>query len=392
MDSFKSIFQHELPSKIVQKIKETIYIKKTQLVQKGTLLIARKNNQNAQKRCTMILTTSHLYYAESDIEAADDKICIKSKAKIHISWLRSIFYSKKDYTTGKSQFFFELVKGKKSVVFSSSNFEEFNHWVMNISYLTVQTNFIKKYELESEIGHGGSARVYRIIDTNTGTAYACKKFYKESLYYGTEFKDLLKEITILRTLKGHPNIVDLIEIQETENSIYIITELLEGGRVTVRGERYTINDIKAIAGAVLSALVYMNGHDIVHRDLKPGNILLQYKDKPVAENVIKVIDFGIATFYKDNEQRYKNCGTVGYLAPENIARSKDIVINPISDVFTLGIILYNALTGTRLFIKSDERSTINANKKAYINFSHHTIRDIPLPCKFISKNFVKGNA
>lgn len=392
MNNFKSIFESELPSKIVQKIQETIYIKKNLLVQRGTLIINKNNKSNSQKKCLIVLTSSHIYYACCVVEDTIEYLCIKSKAKINISWLRSIFYRKKNQVKGENQFFFELVIGKKSVVFSSFNYEEFNRWVMNISYLTLQNNFYKKYRIESEIGYGGSARVYKIIDTNTGQAYSCKKFDKERIRYGREFKDLLNEITILRTLKNHPNILDLLEIQETEHSVYIITELLEGGKVIVHDKKYTIYDIKSIATAVLSALVHMNSHHIMHRDLKPHNILLKYKDRPLQENSIKIIDFGLSAFYNNNEQLYKNCGTVGYLAPENIARSKEITLNPVSDIFTLGIILYNALTGTRLFIRSDEQSTILANKRADINYSHNTIRDIPAPRNIISASSFEENA
>lgn len=384
MTSFVSIFDYESRAKIVQKAEERISIKKDDLVQIGYLHLFRNNSDRSKKKYVLVLTRSSLYYVNGEIKFEREETTFKSRARIDISWLRTAYYVKKDPVCDDNQYFFEMIKGNKSVIFCCTDFEEYIKWVNNLSYLTIQSNFSKKYKLGKGLGEGASARVYSLLGINSNITLACKKFSKKGLGEHFGLDNLVKEITILRTLKGHPNIVDLIEVQETENSIYLITELLEGGRVTKRDKKYNVDDSTAIGYAVLSAIVHMNNHMVVHRDLKPGNILLKYANQPIAENQIKVIDFGISTFYNNQNQPFKSCGTIGYLAPENITSEKNVKVSPISDVFSLGVILFNALTGTRLFIKSDEQSTVMANRQAEINFYNNDIKPLHLNRKIIS--------
>lgn len=392
MLNYQSIFNSLSSPKIVQKAEETTFIKKNQILKTGVLGLIRNSKPQATKTCSMLLTRSRLYYVRGVLEEDNNEVCVKSRARIDLSWLRTSFYTNEDVKTGTQTYCIEITNQHKSVVFNCIDHNDYAEWKDKLSYLTVQTDFRMRYKIISELDKGASARVYKISDVESDRMFACKRFVKDKVLADRELENLVREITMLRLLRGHPNIVDLLEVQETQNSVYVVMELLEGTKVTERGETHSVEDVVLIARAVLSAISYMNEHSIVHRDLKPSNILTKYQDTPLRKNTIKIIDFGIAAFYNHKDEVYINCGTVGYVAPEYIAHRKDIKLSPISDMFTLGVILYNAFTGERLFTQFNDDASFRANRKAEVNFNHQIIRKIPADSKLISSSTPQRSA
>lgn len=141
----------------------------------------------------------------------------------------------------------------------------------------------------------------------------------------------------------HENIIQLYEVYESERSIYLVLELIQGRSLqdTVKKSTFkeTYSEIKIInmIRSILDALAYLASKGIMHRDLKPDNILLDKNDK------IKVVDFGLATFVKLDTYIFKKCGTPGYIAPEVFKYDEK---NPLTfyddrcDVFSAGCILF----------------------------------------------------
>ena len=126
---------------------------------------------------------------------------------------------------------------------------------------------------------------------------------------------MLNEINLMRTLQ-HDNIIRLYEVHETEKSIYLVMELVEGkplqeplGRCTFKRD-YSEKKVIEMIYSLLDALAYMSSKGIMHRDLKPDNILIDKTGK------LKIVDFGLATYINVPEYIFKKCGTPGYIAPE----------------------------------------------------------------------------
>ena len=378
-----SIFENEASDKIVNKSTEVVHINFEDVIQRGDLFLVKDKNQDSDKKCNFLLTKDFLYYI-SDFKKSNTTTKLNIKAKIYLPWLRIHFYTRKNMEASNYDYFIGIRNSKKSVILKCKIFEEYELWVINLSKLSIQTNFFKKYKVDQLLGEGGSAKVYQITDMHNSTKYACKKFKKRILKNEKEFKSLKNEINILRLVRGHPNIVNLEEIQETEKSIYIITELLEGGKITKSNKRYTVSEILFITYSVISALVKLENLNIVHRDLKPANILLKFIDKPLKKNEIKVIDFGISTFCDTDEQIFNNCGTSGYLAPESFSFDNKNQLSTKMDIFSLGVILFNSLTGIRLFREKDERLMLISNKTCDINFGLKYFTQAPIACKLIS--------
>ncbi len=153
---------------------------------------------------------------------------------------------------------------------------------------------------------------------------------------------MLNEIDIMRAL-DHENVIKLYEVYETEKSIYLVLELIQGKSLqeilkksTFREEYSEVKIINMIR-SILDALAYLAAKGIMHRDLKPDNILLDKGDK------IKIVDFGLATFIDVPEYIFKKCGTPGYIAPEVFKydqKNPTTAYDDHCDVFSAGAILF----------------------------------------------------
>jgi len=135
----------------------------------------------------------------------------------------------------------------------------------------------------------------------------------------------------------HESVIRLFNIYESDNHIYLVLELLNGGelfdRIREKGQ-YNENDASILMKKLLSALVFMHSKGIMHRDIKPENLILKDSEN---DWDVKIADFGLSQFLQANEYLFTRCGTPGYVAPEILADEK---YDEKVDVFSAGVILY----------------------------------------------------
>ena len=146
----------------------------------------------------------------------------------------------------------------------------------------------------------------------------------------------------MRTV-NHDKIVKLYEVHETDNSVYLVMELIKGKTLydTLKKPYFKRNlspiRINEMMHSILTALDHIAFHGIMHRDLKPANILIEKNHN------VKIADFGLATLVYTDQYLFKKCGTPGYMAPE-IYKYNDQVAstayNEKCDIFSLGSIFY----------------------------------------------------
>ena len=198
-----------------------------------------------------------------------------------------------------------------------------------------------RYLIESLIGVGGMANVYKGRDIRTNNAIAVKVLKEEFLdneELVRRFKNESKAISIL----DHPNIVKVYDVSVTDQLQYIVMEYIDG--ITLkeylkqRGGALTWKEVIHFATQVISALEHAHSKGIVHRDVKPQNIMLQ------ADGSIKMMDFGIARFSRAQSQTVsdKAIGSVHYISPE---QAKGDHTDARTDIYSVGVMLYEMLSG-----------------------------------------------
>ncbi len=199
----------------------------------------------------------------------------------------------------------------------------------------------KRYELEELVGRGGMSSVYRAHDSLL-ERYVALKVLHEQYSKDEDFVERFKREARSVAQLQHPNIVTVIDRGEQDGRQYIVFEYVEGENLkelVVRRGRLEVREALEIAIEVARALGFAHEHGLVHRDVKPQNVLLN------GDGRAKVTDFGIARSL-DVEQGVTQTGTVlgtsNYIAPEQASGKH---VDQHSDVYSLGVVLYEMLTG-----------------------------------------------
>jgi serine/threonine-protein kinase len=203
------------------------------------------------------------------------------------------------------------------------------------------------YEILEELGRGGMGVVYKARQIALERIVALKTLLPHGTVPEQEKRRFLREAKIMALLQ-HPNIVQIHEVVDLREHPQIVMEYVPGGNLSEKlGGKPLPPRAAAELAAVLARTVQAAHHQgVVHRDLKPTNVLL------TAEGTPKICDFGVAKWFDgpgDGTQTGQLMGTPSYMAPEQLHRSQTNV-GPTVDVYALGALLYELLTGRPPFL------------------------------------------
>lgn len=204
-----------------------------------------------------------------------------------------------------------------------------------------------KYELIRQIGEGATGKVYYALDTFSGLEVAVKLIDHDALADADFNEERRRQFLTEASLAGrlaHPHIVAILEASVTKDGGYVVMEYVPEGNLS----RYTYPDALLPVGNVLQiifkcggALDYAFRHGIIHRDIKPSNIMV------VSGTNVKITDFGAAVFYQTQvSQKITTVGTPSYMSPEQLSGHR---LTHLSDMYSLGIVAYELLTGVLPF-------------------------------------------
>ena len=222
--------------------------------------------------------------------------------------------------------------------------------------LRFNTLFDSRYVISRYVASGGMAEIYEAHDVVINKPVALKFIkdkYLESLASIEQFKNEARYTSIF----NHPNIMRIYNVGEYESKPYVSYELLKGKtlkEVLDNRGKLSFDEAFDYMLQILSGSDEIHSHGVLHNDFKPDNLYLLF------DGSIKIVDFGAATHISDKGEK-QIFGTINYLAPEVIVNKKYSVQ---SDIYSLGIIFYELLTGELPFEGTNSIEVMEAHKKA----------------------------
>jgi len=252
---------------------------------------------------------------------------------------------RKTKTKNKAQNIFELINFQDLLINHYKNFKLYYNKSKDNKGGGKKIKFIKYDDKILGKGAFGTCYLFRAIDKEDIQFYAGKIIKKEKI--SNNKKSLLDEINIQRKFNNNSKVVKVKDYFEDDENVYIILEYCKNKSLLdyliQRGGRLTEIEVKCFIFQLLQGLKCLHKNKVIHRDLKPNNLLLDDK------NELKIGDFGlIAELTQNKERRYTICGTYNYMAPEifeNEGKGYSFEV----DIWSVGIIMYQLLTGKLIF-------------------------------------------
>lgn len=206
---------------------------------------------------------------------------------------------------------------------------------------------IDRYRVQRILGDGGFGRVYLATDEELRRSVALKVPHEFRVSSHDDVETYLEEARILASL-DHPAIVPVYDSgRSDEHRCFTVTKYVEGSDLAVKNRRTHLSFTAAaeLISKLADALQYSHEQGVFHRDIKPANILIDLHDRPY------ISDFGIALKEEDWGKEQATAGTPAYMSPEQI-RGEGHLVDGRSDIFSLGVVLYELLSGQRPFAKT----------------------------------------
>jgi len=240
------------------------------------------------------------------------------------------------------------------------------------------------YDMEiKKLGEGSYGSVSRGVHKSTAVARAIKTIAKTKVKHIERFR---KEIAIMKIM-DHPNIIKLFETFEDHHNIYLAMELCSGGELfdrIVEASHFSEKEAAIVMQQMLRAIFYLHEQHICHRDLKPENFLFQSK-APIEGNVLKLIDFGLSSKFKDGEAMSSRAGTPYYVSPQVLAGK----YNNLCDLWSAGVIMYVLLCGQPPFFGHTDQEVLAKVKQGYLTFGPKEWTGVSQDAKDLVRMLVK---
>src|SRR5690348_1326772 len=227
----------------------------------------------------------------------------------------------------------------------------------------------ERYRVVALAGRGGMGEVFRAEDLKLGQIVAMKFLPERFSQDAAALERFHTEVRNARQV-SHPNVCRVFDIGESDGSLFLTMEYVDGedlASVVRRIGRLSPDKATEIARQICAGLAAAHERGVIHRDLKPANIMLDGAGK------IRITDFGLAGIAASIQGEEARAGTPAYMAPEQLAGKQ---VTTKSDIYSLGLILYEILTGKRAFEASTLQELVRLRDSGTITNPSTLVRDL----------------
>lgn len=247
------------------------------------------------------------------------------------------------------------------------------------SILSAISQVTTRYRPEAKIGAGASAEVFRAVDTRFNRSVALKRFNEETIAASPAESDYLSEVAAISKV-CHPNVVRAYDVDDDEEGPFIVFELIEGIDLEQKLKERPLNadEVRHFLVQALEALVAVHGAGISHLDLKPANFMATSSANGIPHYTL--IDFGRACDAEREAQRRQGKsktslrGSIHYMAPEQFTNG---VLDPRTDLYALGAMAYEFLTGEKAFDGDNTIQVMSAHLTGRVKAIGEILPDLP---------------
>src|SRR5579864_207070 len=227
----------------------------------------------------------------------------------------------------------------------------------------------ERYRIVALAGRGGMGEVFRAEDMKLGQIVAMKFLPERLAQDAAALERFHAEVRNARQV-SHPNVCRVFDIGESDGSLFLTMEYVDGedlASVVRRIGRLSPDKATEIARQICAGLAAAHERGVIHRDLKPANVMLDEAGK------VRVTDFGLAAIAANISGAEVRAGTPAYMAPEQLAGKE---VTPKSDIYSLGLVLYEILTGKRAFEAATLPELIKLREQGTITNPPTLVRDL----------------
>jgi serine/threonine protein kinase len=242
-----------------------------------------------------------------------------------------------------------------------------------------QPRIADRFELQDQIGTGGLGDVFRAWDHHLGRAVAIKRVRMQIAQDNRRLAEQTWREAMTTACLQHPNIITILDYGIDSNGAYVVMELIEGETMETILNRGPLQfeDFRRFAQQSLEGILAAHALSLIHRDLKPGNFMIAHVSESDPFQV-KILDFGLAKYLDAPQPQSMDhfnslMGSIHYMAPEQFQRQP---IDSRTDLYSLGCIFYEAVTGHPAFDAPNVSELIDAHLKGTLYPMRQLRRDI----------------
>ena len=243
-----------------------------------------------------------------------------------------------------------------------------------MSSVSIGQIYLNQFRVDAFVASGGMGAVYRVWDIKRNVPLAMKVLHSDLADDPSIFKRFKREANALKKL-AHPNIVPFYGLYQTPEFAFLLERFVDGPSLkeilrAKHGKPMSVNEVLIYLKALSAALGYAHANGVVHCDVKPGNVMIDQGGN------IYLTDFGIARHSDSTTTTLATSGTAAYMAPEQILGEP---VSPATDVYALGVMLFEMLTGQRPFKGAERISEKNRKTSEDMLFANLSA-SAPDPC------------